>query len=353
MPQYLIVTNMYPSKELPYSGIFVQGQFNRIAGQLEPDESVRIFFMRQRVTGKLVSVLKYLWAYFRFVPHLFRSYQAVHVHFLGILTPLVVLYKFLHPNTKLLVTAHGGDINDDLAATGIKNKLFRKWARSFDVVIPVGEALHQPLADKLDLAPSMTLCAGVDPNTFYPEERPLQRDFLVVGSLLPVKGLDVLLEAIRLVDDPNLTFSFVGNGPLEPEVRQAAETYPITLLGNKTQSELRSLYSESKFLLFTSRGDAFGLVVTESIFCGTPAVVCADGGAQYQVQHGTNGFVYAANTPEILAQQIRDCRDMDPDAYAQLRTSTRDTNRQFGLDHVCDVLLEEYRTPLHLQPATA
>lgn len=339
----LLITNMYPSKQLPYSGVFVKAQYDRHKKIMESGEKMDIFFMRQVISGKIGSYLKYVLAYLRFIPKLFVKYDVIHVHFFGMLAPAASLYQLFHPRVKMIVTMHGGDINDDLPATGKKNAYFRKLVRLFDKIIPVGEALHEPIRQKLGIDPHFTMCAGVDKDVFYPEEVTKKYDFIVVGSFLPVKGLDILIDAIRKVNNPDLRWCFVGNGPLENEVRALQKDYQVDILGNKTQDELRKLYSESKYLMFTSRGDAFGLVVTEAIYCGTPAVVCADGGAQSQITDGVNGFVYANNDANTVAEMITKCSTISAAEYDGLSSRTPHTNYQYSLQNVCDTLLKFYR----------
>ncbi|MFT4679729.1 MAG: glycosyltransferase involved in cell wall biosynthesis [Litorivivens sp.] len=349
----LLITNMYPSKELPYSGIFVKAQYECLQEINEDNESVDIYCMRQVVSSKLGSYLKYLLAYVRFIPRLFKSYDIIHVHFYGILAPTAILYKMFHPRTKLLVTMHGGDINDDLPASGTKNKLFRKWIKSFDKVMPVGQALHKPVMDKLGVKPDHTLCAGVDKRKFYPPTKDVEKDidFLVVGSFLPVKGLDVLLDAIPQLDNSKAKFCFVGNGPLEESIKSMQGEYNLEIAGNKTHDELREMYWRSKYLLFTSRGDAFGLVVTEAIYSGTPAIVCANGGAQHQISEGNNGFIYEANEADILTQKLNQCLALVAADYKKLAERTPQTNSEFSLQNVCSTFLSFYRK-LHYGTST-
>ncbi|MCB0760356.1 MAG: glycosyltransferase family 4 protein [Flavobacteriales bacterium] len=340
----LLVTNMYPSRQLPYSGVFVKAQYKLLTELAEPGEHFDIFFMRQVISSRVGSYFKYILAYLRFIPVLFRRYDVLHVHFYGILAPAAILYRFFHPRTKLLLTLHGGDVNDDLPEHGLKNRLYRKWIKKFDRILPVGHSLHEPLLRKLGARPDFTLCAGVDKRIFFTKNHPVKEiDFLVVGSFLPVKGLDVLIDAFPHLKNKQARFCFVGNGPLEKEVRQLQKNYNVELAGNKTQDELRELYWKSKFLLFPSRGDAFGLVVTEAIFCGTPAIVWAHGGAQYQIRNGHNGFIFEDHTPLGIAQQLNTCMDLTDEAYDEIASYTARTNAEFSLQNVCNTFLNMYR----------
>ncbi|MGB0424038.1 MAG: glycosyltransferase family 4 protein [Flavobacteriales bacterium] len=339
----LLVTNMYPSESLPYSGIFVKAQYEYFKTHFAEKDRVNIFFMRQVISSGIMTYLKYLMAYVNFLPHLFKKYDVVHVHFLGMLAPVANLYKFFRPSTKLVLTLHGGDINDDMPEEGKKNNFFRRIIKKFDLVVPVGPALHEPLKRKLGRTPDNTLCAGVDHNLFYRLQREKIYDFVVVGSFLPVKGLDTLVKALQEDDMPRVRLCFVGNGPLEPLLHQLSNKHDVTILNNKSHSELREIYNQSKFLLFTSRGDAFGLVVTEAIYCGTPAIVCKTGGGAHQIEEGVNGYIYSENTVEVIKEQLITVINMPQSEYKKLALTTVDTNHQFALQTVCEVYYGYYR----------
>ena len=77
----LIISNMYPSREKSFAGIFVKNQYEAIRDIMVNDE-IDIFYMRRRFTSKLGSALKYISAVFGFVKFLFKRYDIIHLHYL-------------------------------------------------------------------------------------------------------------------------------------------------------------------------------------------------------------------------------------------------------------------------------
>lgn len=342
----LIVTNMYPSAQLPYSGIFIQNQFNWMGEKLNAEEEeVDLFFMRQILTGKWGSIQKYATTYARFFPLLFRDFQNIHLQYMGWLTPLAVLYKLLHPKTQLIFTFHGGDINDDLPERGLRREFFRWMTRKADVLIAVGKTLNGSIEEKLDRQVDYNLCAGISKKTFYPSlETKKCYDFVFVGSFLPVKGLDILVDAMDDFLALGARFCFVGNGPMEALIASKVQSGQVDILGNLSQAELRDVYNSSHFLAFPSLGDAFGLVVSEAMYCGTPAIVFNKGGSREQVEDGVNGFV--ASQPSLANWKIameRAWQTIDTSAYSSLARKASLSNQQFSLDSVCTQSLKIYR----------
>ena len=103
---------------------------------------------------------------------------------------------------------------------------------------------------------------------------------LYVGRISQDKGLDLLLEAFRLIaaqrDDVRLLV--VGDGPYLGELRAKAAPGPVTFAGRMVHEELPAVYGGSHLFVFPSAADTFGKVVLEAQACGLPAIVSDAGG---------------------------------------------------------------------------
>ncbi len=183
----LLISNMYPSEEKPYAGIFVKSQFIEIKRLLGPEDSIEIFYMKRQFTSPLGTVFKYLRAFISFTRHLFRRYDIVHLHFFYPLIYLVWIYKKIHPKTKIAVTFHGKDIT---TLVHDKNKRqLRKIARIIDFTIPVGKTIAAMMKEKLELAIGKILPVGVNNNVFYYDNNQAKEyDFIWIGSFIHRKG---------------------------------------------------------------------------------------------------------------------------------------------------------------------
>jgi glycosyltransferase involved in cell wall biosynthesis len=122
---------------------------------------------------------------------------------------------------------------------------------------------------------------GLDAGVFRPvadaERRRLRRSLdvdddayvaLFVGRFVEKKGLAVLREVAAA--RPDMTFWFVGWGPLDP----AAWRLPnVRAFGALEQAQIVPLYRAADVLALPSVGEGFPLVVQEALGCGTPALV--------------------------------------------------------------------------------
>ena len=280
----LIISNMYPSEQKPYAGIFVKNQYEALLQNIGKNDSVEIFAMQRTFTSSVGSILKYFNAFVDFIPNYFKKYEVLHLHFFYPLILLVYLYKIIYPNTKVIVTFHGSDITTHING-GLNQKIFKFLSKCIDVPIAVGEDLANEITNKLGLKVKEIISAGVSQDVFKPLGLNKRYDFIFVGSFINRKGLDLLLKAIEMIDDKKIRYCIVGSGELEEDVINVQKNNnTITLLKNQSQQQLCALYNQSKYFILPSRDEPFGLVATESIFCSTPVIVSNIGGLKVKLE---------------------------------------------------------------------
>jgi len=336
----LLISNMYPSEQKPYAGIFVKNQYEHLRSLVKDGDRIDIFYMKRKFTSAFGSFLKYIHAAVRFVPRCLRHYDVIHVHFFYPLYALAFLYKLIHPRAKIIVTFHGGDT----VKGRMHRTLFSLLAKKGDFTIAVGRQLAGQIRATLGLTVDRILCAGVDKNIFYKMDGvEKEYDVLFAGSFYSVKGVDVLLDAVKKLSDRTIRLCFAGSGPYYSEIVELSKMYNITIKVDQTQEQLRNLYNKSKFIIQPSRQEGFGLVVTEALYCGTPAIVANTGGLTDQVIDGANGFVLTSNTAEGIQCAITAALSTKEGEYGRLSSNAEKSNAQFSLQTVCYELMEIYR----------
>ncbi len=174
---------------------------------------------------------------------------------------------------------------------------------------------------------------GVDLCKFYPippdEAKeyigvpPCGRMLLFVGRIEPLKGLDVLIEAISIMcrsemyrDNP-FCLSIIGGEPEEgaeqaniemARIKALTDQYGlndlITFLGKRSQDSLPYYYSGAEAVVVPSHYESFGLVALEAMACGTPVVASQVGGLAYLVQDGVTGYTVPVDEPAQLADRL-------------------------------------------------
>lgn len=133
---------------------------------------------------------------------------------------------------------------------------------------------------------------------------------LFVGRLSPEKGLETLLQALRLLDAKERPYVLLaGEGPQSRWLySKAAATLgdDVRFLGFVSQSRLPALYDLCDALVLPSLHEPWGMVVNEVMNAGRP-VILSDrvGSAHDLLRNGDNGLSFPAGNATTLAGAIR------------------------------------------------
>ena len=134
--------------------------------------------------------------------------------------------------------------------------------------------------------------------------------FLAVGRSSWEKGLDViarvaakakigLIMAIKMVSDEEKEF-FVKE--IQPWIDKYPKDLTLQVFNEVSRETLFGLFKRAKCTLFTSQWEQpFGLVMVESMACGTPVIAFRRGAASEIIVHGKTGFVVTSENEMIEA----------------------------------------------------
>lgn len=338
----LLTTNMIPSPQKPYGGIFVINQY-KVLKKNPRFEQLDLFGIDRTFTSLAGSLLKYAKGFIRFIPYFFKKYDVIHVHYFFPFSLLAAAYKILRPKTVFVATIHGTDVTS-LINGPVTKFIFSKAALFVDYLIAVGKDIGDEAKLKLNRNYDLILSAGVDSTVFYPVPDTAKKyDFVFAGSFIARKGLDILMEGIRKSGITNARFCFLGSGEYQYMIEDLSKTISLELFINLTQDEMRRVFNESRFIILPSREEPFGLVITEALYCGTPAIVAPIGGLLEQVTDGLNGFVLSENTPGVIAATLNKAMQMTPEAYKEMAGHAVTSNKQHNLQLICDKHVDLYQ----------
>jgi len=185
----------------------------------------------------------------------------------------------------------------------------------------ISSDITQCLVDECGMSPERveTIQYGVDTEVFRPptpDERLRARTkfgvgdnvlaIVVVARLTPIKGHDVLIQALARIPAAAKKFMVlcVGAGDPEPvaaSARSCGLDGAIRFLGH--QHPLEALWAADIFVL-SSEWEGFPIVGVEAMACGLPLVRTAAGGAREQIEEGVNGFVVPIGDATTLADRL-------------------------------------------------
>jgi phosphatidylinositol alpha-mannosyltransferase len=160
---------------------------------------------------------------------------------------------------------------------------------------------------------SVVLPPGIWSDEFELEPAPRTGPPLILFSAAldrPQKGLDVLLDAFRIVRErhPDARLQLSGGG--DPSWALRGETDGVDVLGAGDPSEVPGRYRRATVTVLPSVQEAFGLVLVESLACGTPVVGTDSGGPASIVDDERIGRIVRARDAASLADGINACIDL-------------------------------------------
>jgi len=158
-------------------------------------------------------------------------------------------------------------------------------------------------ADRITIAPPGTDRARTGPRY---HSGPIA--LLAVGSIVPRKGYDVLVEALAgLLDLPwRLTIVGEARDPTTAEgLRAAIEHYKlgprVSLLGSASPSRLTELYGSSDLFVLPSRYEGFGMAYAEAIAHGLPVIGTTAGAIPDTVSSEAGVLIPPEDVPALAA----------------------------------------------------
>lgn len=206
---------------------------------------------------------------------------------------------------------------------------------------------------------------GVDLAKFTPENRAEARAtlsdrlgltdvpiILFVGRLDPLKGADLLLDALARMQTP-AQLVLVGGDEADPERARLRDlTYSlgiadrVRLVDAAPQEELPAYYRAADLLAVASHYESFGLVAVEALACGTPVIAPRVGGLPAIVHDGENGALLDFRSPLLYAERL-DALLADTEALHQMHQNARQSVLRFRWSNVARDIAAEYADMLH------
>jgi glycosyltransferase involved in cell wall biosynthesis len=220
-----------------------------------------------------------------------------------------------------VAVAHGGDVHL-LARMPQGPSVARAVARRSDRLIFVSRGLERRFAElasgahnRSDVVP-MGADLGREPapgeagrfrRELGAEGRPVA---LFLGRLVPIKGVDTLLDAAAI--EPGLTVWVAGDGPELPRLRARAEAARMRVLffGRVDRQTRRLLLDACDVVVVPSRVEAGGraegmpVVCAEAWAAGRPVIATAAGGMAEALEGARAGLLVPPDRPDLLASAL-------------------------------------------------
>lgn len=152
---------------------------------------------------------------------------------------------------------------------------------------------------------------GLDHDSFHSHGSERRDSDLIVAMAsadVPIKGLDVLIDAFALIkeDLPRARLEVIGtlrDGPTRRSLEASGLTDRVTFRSGLPREDVASLFRKAGVFVSASRFEGFGFPPAEAMACGAPVIV-SDGGALPEIA-GDAGLITPVGDPHALAGALK------------------------------------------------
>jgi glycosyltransferase involved in cell wall biosynthesis len=222
----------------------------------------------------------------------------------------------------VVIKVHGSDILR-LSLYPRRSRGTIEALRQADGIVAVSHDLKERVvAMGADPGRVRVIYDGIDSELFHPGPRDAARArlareiavqgrvILFIGNLVPVKGLEVLIDAFARLAEEGVDFTglLIGQGPLrsrlEDQVARRGLRDRVRLLGPRPHDQLPDWYRAADLFVLPSFSEGVPIVLLEAAACGTPFVASRVGGIPEIAHLGASRLVPAGDAA-ALAEAIR------------------------------------------------
>ncbi|MBC7539439.1 MAG: glycosyltransferase [Bacteriovorax sp.] len=246
----------------------------------------------------------------------------IHIHTEFALAKLVIKYAKKN-NIPLVLTAHTNWeelINEYIKF--IPHRVARFYCRSIlrrifnkvDVVIVPTTLMESRLNQYYIQSPIQVIPTGINVSHFSRNDEEMElthnlileslserikdhKTLLYVGRLGKEKNIKFLIDAFSQLVKSNsdIKLIIVGDGPAKSELenytKQLSLDGRVIFTGYVQRNMLADFYSMAHIFIFASKVESQGLVILESMTCGTPVVAIGEMGTRALMASGDGGFM--------------------------------------------------------------
>lgn len=308
--------------------------------------------------NKMIQILKY----FEFIYKVIKQYKnssIIHCNDLNTLPIGVIIKKFFNKDAKIVYDAHEYEINDTPNESRYKIKMkyilenfLIKYA---DKVITVSDSIANEYVKLYGIEkPALVLNTppykDIQKKNIFRETFGIQENqtiFLYQGGLSHGRGIEILLETFKTIDDENAVIVFMGYGSLENMIKKTSKEYKNIYL--------HQAVSTTALLDYTSSAD-FGISTIEDsclsyryclpnklfeyLMAEIPVIVSNLYEMRRLVKINRIGIVAEENTPQGLKKAIKEAVKLDKE---ELKTNIQKVKTIYNWEEQEKVLLNVYK----------
>ena len=173
---------------------------------------------------------------------------------------------------------------------------------------------------------------------------PSQADMVsFAGKISYTKGMDIILRANQILNNPNIHFLLLGAGNINDILQMCYKDKHslnrVHFIGHQPPAVVAQAHNISKLSIMPSRDEGFGIAALEAMGCGLPVVVTRNTGPESFVV----GKIIEQENPQQLADAILAIINLPESQYSNLSARAKQAARQFSWHTIAQTRLHYYK----------
>ena len=115
-------------------------------------------------------------------------------------------------------------------------------------------------------------------------------------------------------------------------------------MGWLSNRELQSIAAQSRFGVFPSRIESFGLSVVEAMAAGLPVIAARGGAVSENIEEDVTGRLVPVNDPDALTQAIFSLLEDQQSAENRAKAAKTAAREKFSWEKAAESMLELYQS---------
>lgn len=243
------------------------------------------------------------------------NFDIVHTH--GARANLFVSMIKKQIKAKWIITVHSDPLKD-FEGRGMIGNIFTKLnimaLKKADGIFAITQNFSDLLVEKVGI-PKTKICVIYN-GIFFHDNKELPKKYahpyfniINVGRTEKVKGQDLLLKAIKKINDKNVRLHIAGDGSEFNNLRALARdlwiSSQVTFHGFLNQKEIRKLYQKMDLAVLTSYSESFPLVLLEASDNLVPIMSTDVGDIEKMIPSEKYGFVAKIGNLNDISEKLK------------------------------------------------
>ena len=180
---------------------------------------------------------------------------------------------------------------------------------------------------------------------------------LFVGRLHPVKGVQYLLGAMKMVHQelPEAKLILVGDGEEREHLENLTDSLGIRgcveFAGRVPHDRVQDYMNRAEVFVLPSLSEGFPVTILEAMACGLPVVATRVGGLPDVIEDGVNGYLVKAKEPSEIAEALLKLL-LDEQLWETISKTNKQKVNDYSWERVALALEKIYQGSIELNSST-